>query len=158
MIENYLDILEESLKKKMQVLSRIQEYNERQREIFQSEPVNMDDFDSYVEEKGVLIGQLNSLDEGFETLYAKLAEELKGNREKYAVRIRTLQALVTRVTEMSVTVQAQEARNKKLIEDYFSKERSGIRKGRKSSKAAYDYYKNMSKTSVTPPRMMDEKK
>ena len=62
------------------------------------------------------------------------------------------------VTETSVTIQAQEARNRKLIEDYFRKEKEGIRMGRKSSKAAVDYYKNMNKSSVVMPLFMDSKK
>ena len=69
-----------------------------------------------------------------------------------------LQQLVTEVTETSVTIQAQEARNKKLIENFFRKEREGIRVGRQSSKAAYDYYKNMNRSSVVPPQFMDSKK
>jgi len=66
------------------------------------------------------------LDEGFEIMYEKLARELEGNRERYAAQIRELQKKVSRVTELSVTVQAQEARNKKLIESYFARERAGI--------------------------------
>lgn len=158
MTENYLVLLEESLKRKLQVMAEIQDYNLRQQEIFQSGDVDMDQFDGYVAEKGALIDKLNSLDNGFEKLYARVGEELKGNREKYADQIRTLQGLVTKVTETSVTIQAQEARNKKLIEDYFRREKEGICMGRKSSKAAVDYYKNMSKSSVVMPLFMDSKK
>ncbi|MDE6167588.1 MAG: flagellar export chaperone FlgN [Acetatifactor sp.] len=158
MTENYLVILEESLRRKLQVLEDIQAYNMRQQEIFQADNVDLDQFDSYVDEKGMLIDRLNSLDNGFERLYANVAEELSGNREKYVDQIRRLQELVSKVTEAGVQVQAQEARNKKLIEDYFRKQREGIRDGRKSSKAAYDYYKNMSKSSVVMPQIMDQKK
>lgn len=158
MTENYLDLLEESLRKKLQVMAEIQKYNLRQQEIFQSGDVDIDCFDEYVAEKGVLIDRLTALDNGFEKLYAKVAEQLSGNREKYAVQIRTLQGLVTEVTETSVQIQAQEARNKKLIEDYFRKEKEGIRIGRKSSQAAIGYYKTMSKTAVMPPQFMDSKK
>lgn len=158
MTENYLVILEESLRRKLQVLEDIQAYNMRQQEIFQADNVDLDQFDGYVDEKGALIERLNSLDNGFERLYANVAEELSGNREKYADQIRRLQELVSKVTEAGVQVQAQEARNKKLIEDYFRKQREGIRDGRKSSRAAYDYYKNMSKSSVVMPQIMDQKK
>ena len=98
MTENYLALLEESLRKKLQVMAEIQKYNLRQQEIFQSGNVDMDCFDGYVEEKGSLIERLTALDSGFEKLYAKVAEQLNGNREKYADRIRTLQSLVTEVT------------------------------------------------------------
>ena len=158
MTENYLVILEESLRRKLQVLEDIQAYNQRQQEIFQADNVDLDQFDSYVDEKGVLIERLNSLDNGFERLYANVAQELSGNREKYGDQIKRLQGLVSKVTEAGVAVQAQENRNKKLIEEYFRRQREGIREGRKSSKAAFDYYKNMSKSSVVMPQIMDQKK
>ena len=158
MTENYLTLLEESLRRKLQVMAEIQEYNLRQQEIFQSGSADMDRFDEYVAEKGVLIDKLVALDSGFEQLYAKVSEQLNGNRAKYTAQIDTLKKLVTEVTETGVAIQAQEARNKKLIEDYFRRERAGIREGRKSSKAAINYYKNMNKSSVVMPYFMDSKK
>lgn len=158
MTQNYLTLLEESLQQKLQVMDEIQQYNLRQQEIFQADEVDIDRFDEYVQEKGNLIDKLNSLDNGFESLYNKVAKELADNRDAYKDQIKRLQELVTQVTETSVTIQAQEARNKKLIEDFFQKTRESIRSGRKSSKAAYDYYKNMSKSSVVMPQFMDSKK
>ena len=113
--------MSESLDKKLEVLQKIREYNKRQEEIFSAEEVDMSLFDDAVEEKQRLIDEVVHLDEGFEIMYEKLARELEGNRERYAAQIRELQKKVSRVTELSVTVQAQEARNKKLIESYFAR-------------------------------------
>lgn len=158
MIGNYLNVLEDSMQKKVQVLTEIQEFNNRQQELFQAENVDMSMFDSYVEEKGRLIEKVTALDEGFESLYAGVAEELRENREQYREQILRLQELVSRVTEMSVAIRAQEARNKKLVEQYFASQRSSICKGRRYSKAAYDYYKNMNSSAAVPPQFMDKKK
>ena len=158
MTENYLTLLEESLRRKLQVMAEIQEYNLRQQEIFQSGNVDMEQFDEDVAEKGMLIERLTALDNGFEKLYAKVSEQLAGNQAQYASQIKVLRELVTEVTETGVTIQVQEARNKKLIEEYFRREREGIRDGRKSSRAAINYYKNMNKSSVVMPYFMDSKK
>ena len=158
MTENYLTLLEESLKRKLQVMAEIQAYNLRQQEIFQADEVEIDKFDEYMAEKQSLIEKLTSLDNGFEQLYQKVAEELRDNRQKYAEQVKSLRKLITEVTDASVAIQAQEARNKKLIEDYFRKERDGIRMNRKTSKAAIDYYRNMSKSAVVLPQFMDSKK
>ena len=158
MTGNYLTLLEESLQKKLQVMEEIQQYNLRQQELFQSGEADIDRFDEYVEEKGKLIDKLNELDDGFENLYSKVAKELADNREKYTDQIKRLKGLVTQVTESSVTIQAQEARNKKLIEDFFRREKEGIGMNRKTSKAAYDYYKNMNRSAVVMPQFMDNKK
>ena len=150
-MENQLTILSESLDKKLEVLQKIREYNKRQEEIFSAEKVDMSLFDDAVEEKQRLI------DEGFEILYEKLAKELEGNRQRYAAQIRELQAKVAKVTELSVSVQAQEARNKKLVENYFARERAGIGQRRKNAKSAFDYYKSMSGAGYVPPQMYDNK-
>ena len=158
MTENYLNILEESLEKKLQVMAQIQEYSLLQQEIFQSQDADLEKFDECVDKKDKLLLELTALDSGFETLYQNVAEELQDNREKYAEQIRRLQELVTRVTEESVAIQTQEARNKKLVEDHFRRQREGIAKNRRSSKAAYDYYKGMSSSGGETSMLYDNKK
>ena len=49
---NYLNILEESLRKKMTVLDRIQIYNEKQYECFSAESVDITGFDAAIGERG----------------------------------------------------------------------------------------------------------
>lgn len=156
-MESRLSILSESLDKKLELLQRIQDYNKRQEECFTAGNVDMSGFDAAIEEKGRLIEQVRQLDVGFETLYAGLSEELKADRQRYAGEIRLLKEKVAAVTDMSVTVQAQEARNKKLIEQYFAGQRREIRNGRAASRAALGYYKNMNNTNHVPPQFMDSK-
>lgn len=156
-MENELTILSESLDKKISVLEDIQAYNRKQEQAFLSETADMDGFDQALEEKEELIQRLEKLDDGFEILYEKIAAELKDNRAAYANRIRELQEKIRQITDMSVAIQAQEARNKKLIEEYFAKAKSGIKQGRQGSKAAYDYYRNMSGAAFNKPQYMDSK-
>lgn len=158
MTENYLNILEESLEKKLQVMAMIQKYSLLQQELFQSQNADLDKFDEYVDKKDELLEELIALDNGFEALYREVSKELQDNREKYGEQIRRLQELVTRVTEGSVTIQSQEVRNKKLVEDYFRREREGIAKNRRSSRAAYDYYRSMSGSAVETSQLYDSKK
>lgn len=158
MIENYLQVLEESLHKKMDVLNGIEEANRRQEQILKEQPVSEDDFDKSIDEKGVFIDELNKLDEGFETLYGNIKEQLLEGREKYKEQIASLQKLITQVTEKSVSIQAQEARNKVLAEKFFADRKQELGNGRRSSKAAFDYYRNMNQSHVVMPQFMDRKK
>jgi FlgN protein. len=157
-MENQLTILSESLDKKLQVLKEIQEYNRKQEQSFLEESADLESFDAAIEEKGCLIEKLSKLDEGFDVVYRKLADELNGNREKYKTQIKTLQEKIRQVTELGVSIQVQEQRNKKLIEQYFAKSYNRIRQDRKNSKAAYNYYKSMSGSAVVQPQFMDSKK
>ena len=154
----YLDVLEESLHKKLGVLEKIQTFNEKQYQCFSAEQVDMEGFDATIEEKGKLIDEVNQLDEGFEILYANLAKELEGNKERYAPQIKKLQELIRQVTEESVVIQAQEARNKALVEAYFSKEKKQIKENRVNAKAAFGYYQNLNKAVLESNRGFDSKK
>ena len=154
----YLAVLEESLHKKLKVLEKIQDYNEKQYQCFSSEQVDMEGFDAAIEEKGKLIDEINRLDEGFEILYANVAKELESNKDQYAPQIKKMKELICQVTEKSVSIQTQEARNKNLIEKYFSKEKKQIRENRVNAKAALGYYQNLNKAVLEGNRGFDSKK
>ena len=157
MIKNSLDILAQSLDKKITVLQRIQEYNVLQEKSFLSGEADLDTFDQAMEEKDKLIEELSRLDDGFETLYAQVKRELEENRASYAEPIRGLQNQIRQITELSNSIQAKEARNKKLVEDYFTKKRGELKQGRQRSKAAYDYYKSMSGAGLRDTSIWDSK-
>ena len=133
-MENYLNILEESLQKKLKVLEEIALYNQGQEELLKKEKVSLEELDENMNQKEELIQKVTALDEGFETLYERIKEQILTHKDDYKEQIRKLQQLISQVTEKSVSIQAQEARNKKLIEDYFKKERSQLRQNRQSSK------------------------
>ena len=156
-MNNSLNVLSESLDMKLDVLSKIKEYTERQKAVFEEEAPDIDEFDKLVDEKDVLVDKLISLDDGFEQLFQEVSAELKVNKDKYSSQIKQMQDKIGRITELSASIQAQESRNKKAIEEYFSRERQGIKQNRVSSKAAYDYYRNMSGMNIQQPGFLDSK-
>lgn len=156
-MEKQLNILSESLDRKIQILKQIEELNDAQTKAISKEEADLEEFDRAVDQKDVLIDELLRLDDGFEAVYDRLAEELKANRAQYASQIKSLQEKIATVTEHSVSIQAQEARNKKLVEDYFAKVRGGLKMNRQTSQAAYNYYRNMSGMAYSSSRFMDNK-
>lgn len=157
-MESQLDILAESLEKKIVILQRLQNYSAQQEQALNQEELDLEAFDILVEKKDKQIDQLTRLDSGFEILYRKLAAELEGNKDNYKPQIKRIQGLISRVMDLSMSIEAQEKRNKKAVEDFFASQRSQIRQGRRSSKAAMDYYKHMSKSSYVMPQFFDDKK
>ncbi len=113
MISNYLQVLEESLRKKLAALDRVESLCVEQEKLLKAPSFSEEAFDASMEEKGALIDELNRLDEGFESLYGHIREELPAQKEKYKTQIAALQQLVKDVTDKSVSIQAQEARDKK---------------------------------------------
>lgn len=158
MTSSYLDILEDSLKKKKTVLESIEKYNLSQSELLKDEKFDMEQFDALVDKKDACIEELEKLDEGFETVYEQIKDDLSHNRGSYTEQIKRLQELISQVTEKSVSIQAQESRNKDMVSAYFKKERETLGQGRKSSKAAYSYYQNLNKAVREDASIMDMKK
>lgn len=158
MIENYLQVLEESLYKKINVLCRIEDLNQTQEKLLKEDDISAEEFDKTIDSKGELIDELNKLDEGFDKLYGNISEQLMSGKEKYKVQIAKLQTLISEVMDKSVSIQAQEARNKKLADNFFANSRKELKQGKRSSKVAMDYYRNMNQAQVSSPQFMDQKK
>ena len=158
MQETYVDIMIQSLNKKIQVLDRILELNIDQKQVLEDPKAEVELFDKIVEEKGQLIEQMQHLDSGFEKLYDRVKEELQGNREIYAQKIQTMQSCIRRITDKSMEIQAQEARNRELMVRKFAYVREKAKTVRTSSKVANRYYKNMMKLNYVDPQFMDNKK
>ena len=158
MLGSYLSILKESLEKKLEALGHIEEINAAQTDMLKKEEFDMEAFDATVDEKDIYIKELGKLDEGFETLYDRIKEELLENRSKYSELIKQLQSLIGEITDKSVSIQAQENRNKTMLEKYFAKERQNLGQMRKSTKAAYGYYQNVNNNVAPDSYFVDKKK
>ncbi len=158
MIENYLTIMEDSLKQKLVILDEIAVYSKKQEELLKQDKLSFDEFDVCVDKKDALIQKLAGLDEGFEALYERIKVQLQENRHAYQNQIARLQILVRQVTEKGIFIQAQESRNKTMVEQHFKDLRKEMKQSRQKSKAAYDYYRSMNNTNVMPPQFLDQKK
>lgn len=158
MICSYLSVLEDSLKKKSLVLDKIKAISQMQSELLKEEKFDVAAYDRFVDDKDDCIAELEKLDEGFESLYEKIRQELISNKAMYAEQIKRIQELISEITEKSVSVQAMEARNRESVTAYFSREKKVLGQGRKSSKAAYGYYQNLNQAVRESSSYMDMKK
>ena len=157
MSETYIEILLQSLNKKEQVLKEIIRLDEGQKAQLEDEMCPVDDFDETVEAKSQCIEQLEQLDSGFQKVYDRVSEELKENKEAHADEIRRTKEMIRRLTDLSVEIQAQEARNKDLMVKKFADVKKKTRELRTSGKVANEYYKNMMKINNIDPQFMDNK-
>ena len=151
-----LTILEESLAQKKVILARIIAENKAQEKALKADPADFDAFEAIVDKKTALIDELVLLDGGFESVYDRIRDTLLAQRDRYSKNIASLRALITDVTEQSVRIQAQEARNKALVEKVLARGREDIQTDRIRAKAAYDYMSRM--TGDTPARFLDTRK
>ena len=157
MINQYMDMLVECLEKKNQILDNLTALNKKQTELIQNENFSLEEFDKCVDEKGILIDNILKLDLGFEGLYNKVGKTVADNPSAYKEQLSKMQKLITEVTEKSVSIQAEEERNKALIESRFNREKNRIKSGRSSSKVAMDYYNSMNKLNHVDSQFWDKK-
>ncbi|MBQ9589596.1 MAG: flagellar protein FliT [Butyrivibrio sp.] len=158
MVSTCLDMLEDSLVKKIEVMKKIVEENEKQKEILNDpEEVNLNAFDKTLDEKGVLVDELLKLDDGFQSLFDRVKAEVGQNKENYKDQIGRMQELIKEISGMSASIEAAEYRNKKLAENYFSAERKRMNQSKQVSAAAFNYYKTMSNFQNIPPQFLDNK-
>ena len=120
MTDNYVLILRESLEKKVEILEHIQAENRKQRQVLEDNNSDVDEFEATLDYKASLVDQIVKLDDGFETLFARVEEELQANKETYKEEIRRMQELIRQITDLSTAVQAQEKENEKLAREKFA--------------------------------------
>lgn len=158
MEQTYVDIMIQSLHKKLQVLDRIVELNIIQKTQLEDDMATIEEFDKTVEEKAKLIEQMEQLDSGFEKLFSRVKEELQEHKADYAEAIKTMQSCIRRITDKSMEIQAQEARNKDLMVRKFAYVKDSAKSVRTNSKVATQYYKNMMNLNYVDPQFMDKQK
>ncbi|MBR2045659.1 MAG: flagellar export chaperone FlgN [Agathobacter sp.] len=158
MESTYVDIMIQSLNKKIQVLEEIKKINLLQKALLEDDDADADEFDKTVEQKATLIEQMNQLDSGFDKLFDRVKEALATNKEAYGDRIKEMQNLIRLITDLSMELQAQESRNKDLMTRKFVSIRERAKIVRTNQKAANQYYQNMMQLNVIEPQFMDNKK
>ena len=158
MQETYIDVMLQSLRKKELILDRIIELDELQRAALIDQSIKPDDFDVIVERKSNCIDELNLIDEGFQEIFNKISDEIDANRTLYAQEIRQMQDCIRRITDKSVQIQAQEARNKDLMKKKFSTIRRQVKDIRSNQGALKKYNQAMKKVEYVDPHFLDNKK
>ena len=158
MIMSYLNILQDSLIKKLELLDQIEKKSLEQSEMIKVTNVDLALVDANMDEKAKLIDEILKLDTGFESIYEKVREQLLANKEQFKVQIHNLQGLISKVTEKSTAIQAIEARNKAQMDIVFATQKKEVQNRKNAMSVARDYYQNMNKVKYVSPQFMDHKK
>lgn len=158
MKNTYVDIMIQSLRKKIRILEEIKGLNQLQKDLLENDKSDVDSFDKTVEDKSEHIKQLELLDSGFDKLFERVKEELNRNRDAYTEQIRVMQNLIRQITDYSIEIQAQEARNKDLMTRRLTSVRERAKTVRTNGKVASNYYRNMMQLNYVAPQFLDNKK
>lgn len=146
-VEDYIQIMIESLTKKSELLDKLISNNEEQYECVANkkyEEIDWDSFNLIVAQKQASIDRIVKMDEGFQSLYDRVKDQLKNNKDKYTDEIKEIQCLIEKVTGQGVKISTGEERNRRIIERVLGSRKKEIKRTRNSLKVASSYAQTMS--------------
>ena len=139
----YVSALQESLQKKLDVLLELLKLTKEQGAILKEKEPDMDRFDEIIQEKAKLLDNMETLDRGFDALFAKAGDTLKNNKYEYQTQITEMQNLIRSITDTGVQIEGQEHRNKTAFQQYLTGARHEIKEFTVHTNLANSYYHNM---------------
>lgn len=154
----YINILTDTLVKKIKVLDKLTAVLKVQEECLSSNNVDLDKFDEMLTRKDILIEQLNQLDDGFEKIYLRVQQELTINSTKYRSDIITIQGYIKDIMEKSTFIQVKEKQFKVKFDSYLINQKNEIKNFKISNQTASSYYKNMANAYQGDSYFLDKKK
>lgn len=157
MVEKELKRLAQNLEKKNEMLDRLHDLCDKQFLLLDDADMTAEVFDACMDEQDELLQELIALDEETEKIYESLQVE-KVIQYDGVIQKEYLESLTSQIMDKTCSLQEKEVLKKQKMGVYFESVRRSLGIGRKTSKAALDYYKSMNRSNIIPPQFMDQKK
>ena len=154
----YVRMMLDVLTKKEVYLKDLLTLTAEQEKILKLEEFDEESFNSIIKQKDGIIKKLEELDNGFQAVYNRVAQELTVNKEAYKEQILKMQGLISSVTDLGVKLTALEEKNRASLELLFQGRKNNIRQFKIGKQAADKYYKNMIGLTSEKSYFMDHKK
>lgn len=155
---NYIKVMLDSLRKKVSVLDEIIGINKQQAEIIVDIKKNMVEYETSIDQKQMLIDELNLLDDGFQALYNRIQEEIISNTDNHKDEIKEMQRLISIITDKSIEIRTGEEKNRQVISLQFASLKREFKSFKSNRNIANKYYNTMQKIDYVTPQFLDKKK
>ncbi|MBE5946722.1 MAG: hypothetical protein E7259_07275 [Lachnospiraceae bacterium] len=154
----YVNIMLESLQRKKKYLEEILQLTKKQEELAKAKKFDEDAFGEIIDQKEILINNVNEIDKGFTSVYERVRTEILEDKEIYATELKNMQLLVKQCVELGMEIEVLEERNRATLEQVFSIGFKGIKQVKQSKQVANKYYQSMSNGNVNDSIFYDRKK
>lgn len=155
---SYIEILKQSLTKKIELLDTIMALNVLQKDMLENPDLDPDELEENLNRKADLVEQLSKLDDGFSQIYDRVRADLAENRGAYSEDIAQMKRDINAIMDKSTAIQSQEKRNQVLMQQKFTSVKKQIKEVKKSRQAVNSYYRNMMKMGTPDSTFLDNKK
>lgn len=156
--KEYLEVLIQSLRKKIMILNRLSVLNQDQRAMLNDENLDPDQFEINVRDKEELINQIVAMDAGFDEVYSHIKELVERDHAVYETELNQMKDLIRQVIAKDAAIRIEEQQNYELAQKKFASVKKQVRDVRASQKMVNSYYQNMMKQNRYEPQYMDNKK
>lgn len=155
-MKELLNRFSEHLLLKRQMLCELKIFDEKQSVLLRGN-CTAEEIDQSMTEKDKLVDQMIKINSLFSALYDELAEKLPPVRSQYTVQLQEIAGINNEIAGLEEQLAGLESQNRSLIDDFLKKEKSTIKQGRQSSKAALGYYQNMNGMGLEQSHLWDSK-
>lgn len=158
MDENYVQVLIDTINKKEETLRKILEITLEQEQLSKEEIYDSDRMEKTLNEKEIQISRLNYLDEGFQSVYDRIASEIRNHIDEYKNDVEILQEKIRVCTELGNKIRVLEDRNRNRFSQLFSKTKKECSASKNQANVAQNYFKTMNNSKVMNAYFVDKKK
>ncbi len=154
----YVKIMQESLVRKQKYLTEILTITKKQAELAAADTFDEDAFSETVDQKEVLIDNINEIDKGFSSVYDRVRLEIQGDPAAYRTELLDIQDKIRACVDTGMQIEAAEERNRAALEQAFAIRFKGLRQVKQSKNVASRYYQSMANGMVNDSLLYDKKK
>ncbi|MDD6070253.1 MAG: hypothetical protein PUC12_05470 [Clostridiales bacterium] len=155
--KNYLAVLVDALEKKKDALQNILQITQEQAELAKAETYQEEAMEKTLNAKEVELSRVNTLDEGFQSVFDRIRSEVKRNQELYKDEIARLQELIRQCTELGNEIMVLEERNRNQFSALFAKSKKDYSVSRTKANVAQNYLRTMNNTKILDAYFVDKK-
>lgn len=154
----YVTIMQESLLRKKKYLEQVLSLTEEQERVAKEKKFDERVFGNIIDNKDVLINNINEIDKGFTSVYDRVRAEVLANQDLYHDELVEMQKLIKECVDLGMRIEVLEERNRATLEQVFAVGFKGIKQVKQSKQVANKYYKSMSNGMVNDSILYDRKK
>lgn len=157
MSQNYIAVLMDTLEKKKDALQNILRITKEQERIAKEEVYQEEVMEKNLNEKEIQIARINTLDEGFQSVYDRVKRVVKEHPEQYRKEIERLQELIRECTDLGNEIMVLEERNRERFRTLFTQSKRQYSTSRTKANVAQNYFRTMNNTKIMDAYFVDKK-
>lgn len=141
--DSYINMLLQTLQKQEVTLQEVLAVTKQQSELANTNIFDEDAFEKTLNQKEILIARLNSLDDGFASVYGRVRGVIMQEKDAYKDDIRKMQEYIKNCTNLGVEIKVLEERNRDKLTQCFTDKHKQYGSQMNAATVASKYHRTM---------------